>query len=134
MTEFNRSDNISLRALMKFERCTSYKVLTELEKSQSKKETLMEKARFDISDKRTQIELYSDVKSAASHVESWISSNAGHTLPPTWDNFLRIILPEIKLSHIAEGIEKYLASTVASTPKETQTEHPSKCCNYNAKS
>ena len=97
---------------MIFEKCSSYKVLKELEKSQRKKETFMEKARFDISNKRTQIELYSDVMSAAHCIESWLSSTAQYTLPPTWNNFLHIILPEIKLSDIAEGIEKYLSSTI----------------------
>ena len=82
----------------------------------------MEKARFVIADECTQTDLYLHVKSAASHVESWISSNAGHTLPPTWDNFLHIILPEIKLSHIAEGIEKYLVSTVMSPLEEAEME------------
>ena len=97
---------------MIFEKCSSYKVLKELEKSQSKKETFMETAKCAISNKHTQIELYSDVKSSALCIESWLSSTAQYTLPPTWDNFLHIILPEIKLSDIAEEIEKYLSSTI----------------------
>ena len=108
---------------------SSCKVLTELEKSQRKRELVMENAHFTMLNKRMDRETYSGLESAAICIESWLSSNAKHTLPPTWDNFLHIILPEIKLSDIAEGIEKYLASTFTTIPDETQTEHSisSKC-------
>ena len=114
---------------MRFEKyISSCKVLTELEKSQRKKELFMENARFTMQNTRIDRVIYSGVESAAMCIESWINSDAKHTLPPTWDNFLHIILPEIKLSYIAEGIEKYLVSTVVSSPdhEETQTEHHSK--------
>ena len=108
-------------------KCTSYNVLTELEKSQHKREMVMDKANFTIiSCNRLHPELYPGLRSAASCVQSWLESSAKHTLPPTWDNFLHIILQEIKLSDIAKGIEKYLTSTVVSPPEESQTEHPSK--------
>ena len=113
---------------MKFEKCTSYEVLKELEKSQRKRDMVMDKANFTImSSNQLYPELYRGLKSAASCIQSWLESRAKHTLPPTWHNFLHIILPEIKLSDIAEGIEKYLTSTVARPPEDTQTEHPSMC-------
>ena len=119
---YNPSDRISLCALMKFEKCTSYKVLTELEKSHRKRETVMKKANFTQADRFTQTELYPDVKSAAMCMESWLKSPSEATLPPIWDNFLHVILKEVKLGHVANGIEEYLTSTIVNTPEETKSD------------
>ena len=135
MTTFSPNDKICLRALMKFEKCTSDKVLEELEKSQRKRDMVMDKANFTSITSSNQLqlvnELYPGLRSAASCIQSWLESRAKHTLPPTWDNFLHIILQEIKLSHIAEGIEKCLTSAVTCIFEETQTENPSKHYNNN---
>ena len=116
MNAYSPSEKISLRALMKFEKCTSYKVLNELEKSHRIREMVMERANFTLTNHYTPTQLYTGLKAAAMCIESWLKSTSKKTLPPTWDNFLHI-LKEVNLCHVAQGIEDFLTSTTV-TPVE----------------
>ena len=125
MTSYDPESKISLGALMKLEKRTDYKVLTELQNSQRKRETLKEKALFSFSDVMLS-DVYKDLQTAAKCIKSWIvHKNAA--LSPTWNNFLHVLRePGMDLGDLAGKIQTCLESTVGNTSDHVDTEPYSK--------
>lgn len=125
MTSYDPESKISLGALMKLEMCTGYKVLTELQNSQRKRETLKNKAGFSFSNIRLS-NVYKDLQAAAKCINSWIADENA-ALSPTWNNFLHVLRePGMDLGDLADKIQIYLASTVGNASDQVDTEPSSK--------
>ena len=124
---YDPDGRISLSSLMKLEKCTEKKVLTELQNSSQKRELLKIKARFSLSSKSIQLpDLYTNLLAAVACIKSWIDDKNA-ALPPTWRNLLCILREaDMQLGSVADDIEKYLELTVG----ETSNPVPEKPCEF----